>query len=212
MACTVSSQVAGALHHTESFIARPKLLTQHQHIHSHKVSRGWQAPRPQRRVAVAAIKIDRRQHLEQAYKRQQEDEALLAEADVTCPVECVREVRTCKEFDHVLEEAQAHNQLVVVDFYNSSCGACKYIAPQFVKLCKQTGGGGESDIDPVSFVKHNVRDEYDDLTDIAQLYGIKVVPMFAFFKDGARVDQFPTRDRKRLAGTIEKLTGMQILK
>ena len=102
----------------------------------------------------------------------------------------------------MLEEATTGRELVVVDFYSTSCGACKYIAPQFVKLCKAGKSGG------VVFAKHNVRDEYDELTDVAQLYGIKVVPMFAFFRDGARVEQFPTRDKVKVAETIERLCSV----
>jgi hypothetical protein len=33
----------------------------------------------------------------------------------------------------------------------------------------------------IHFVKHNVHDEYDDLTDIAQFYSIRHVPLFSFF-------------------------------
>jgi thiol-disulfide isomerase/thioredoxin len=53
-----------------------------------------------------------------------------------------------------------------VDFYNSSCGACKYILPRFIKLCKG-GCGEECPVEhkkSIHFVKHNVHDEYDDLT------------------------------------------------
>lgn len=52
---------------------------------------------------------------------------------------------------------------VVVDFYNAACGACKYILPQFVKMCK-SGGQGAGGMGGVVFVKHDVRDEYDELT------------------------------------------------
>lgn len=52
---------------------------------------------------------------------------------------------------------------VVVDFYNAACGSCKYILPQFVKMCK-SGGQGAGGMGGVVFVKHDVRDEYDELT------------------------------------------------
>ena len=42
----------------------------------------------------------------------------------------------------------------VIDFYKTSCGACRYIQPGFVKLCRA------STKDPsVMFFKHNVMDE-----------------------------------------------------
>lgn len=39
----------------------------------------------------------------------------------------------------------------------------------------------------MKFLKHNVRDEFDDITDIARLYRIKTVPCFVFFSGGAMV-------------------------
>jgi thiol-disulfide isomerase/thioredoxin len=37
--------------------------------------------------------------------------------------------------------------LVVVDFYKTACGACKYIMPGFVRLCKQWSSDNESDVE-----------------------------------------------------------------
>ncbi len=37
------------------------------------------------------------------------------------------------------------------------------------------------------FLKHNIRDDFDDLTDVARLYGIRAVPCFVFFIGGAQV-------------------------
>ena len=39
----------------------------------------------------------------------------------------------------------------------------------------------------VRFLKHNVRDDFDDLTDVARLYGVRAVPCFVFFVGGAQV-------------------------
>lgn len=47
------------------------------------------------------------------------------------------------------------------------------------QACNQRAG--------VKFLKHNVRDEFDDITDIARLYRIKHVPCFVFFSGGAMV-------------------------
>lgn len=72
--------------------------------------------------------------------------------DELCPVECVREFKTDEEFFKVLERAKETDTLVVVDFYRTSCGSCKYIEQGFSKLCK---GSGDRDA-PVIFLKHNV--------------------------------------------------------
>ena len=39
----------------------------------------------------------------------------------------------------------------------------------------------------VRFLKHNIRDDFDDLTDVARLYRIRAVPCFVFFIGGAQV-------------------------
>lgn len=50
---------------------------------------------------------------------------------------------------------------------------------KFLQACSQRAG--------VKFLKHNVRDEFDDITDIARLYRIKNVPCFVFISGGAMV-------------------------
>ncbi|CAI7810574.1 unnamed protein product [Closterium sp. NIES-53] len=57
----------------------------------------------------------------------------------------------------------------------------------------------------VRFLKHNVRDDYDDLTEIALLYRIKLVPAFAFFKDGSCIGQIATRNTSRVAAALATL-------
>lgn len=74
------------------------------------------------------------------------------EDDELCPVECVREFKTDKEFLKILERAKETDSLVVVDFYRTSCGSCKYIEQGFTKLCR----GSADQEAPVIFLKHNV--------------------------------------------------------
>jgi thiol:disulfide interchange protein len=68
----------------------------------------------------------------------------------------VKEIYSQDELQHHLEEA-GPNSLVVVDFYRTACGSCKYIEKGFMKLCK-----GESEDEEeggqhhVVFLKHNV--------------------------------------------------------
>eukprot|EP00879_Flechtneria_rotunda_P015427 GHRR01016130.1.p1 GENE.GHRR01016130.1~~GHRR01016130.1.p1 ORF type:complete len:171 (+),score=40.15 GHRR01016130.1:151-663(+) len=49
-----------------------------------------------------------------------------SDSDTPCPVECVEEIFTVTELEAVFESA-GPSGLVVVDFYKSSCGACKFI-------------------------------------------------------------------------------------
>ncbi|XP_073103942.1 uncharacterized protein [Elaeis guineensis] len=86
-----------------------------------------------------------------------------------CPVDCVREFKTEEEFRRILDKAKETGSLVVVDFYRTSCGSCKYIEQGFAKLCK---GSGDREADVV-FLKHNVIDEYDEQSEVAEQLRIK---------------------------------------
>lgn len=74
------------------------------------------------------------------------------EDDDLCPVDCVREFKTDEEFFKILDKAKKDDSLVVVDFYRTSCGSCKYIEQGFAKLCRGSGDEEAS----VIFLKHNV--------------------------------------------------------
>ncbi|XP_010235574.1 thioredoxin-like 4, chloroplastic isoform X3 [Brachypodium distachyon] len=125
------------------------------------------------------------------------------EDDEVCPVECVTEFKTDEEFTRFLERSRATGALVVVDFFRPSCGSCKYIEQGFMKLCKGSGDHGS----PVIFLKHNVIDEYDEQSEVAERLRIKVVPLFHFYKDAVLVESFATRDKERIIATITKYTS-----
>lgn len=125
------------------------------------------------------------------------------EDDELCPVDCVREFKTDEEFSRILEKAKETNSLVVVDFYRTSCGSCKYIEQGFAKLCK---GSGDEEA-AVIFLKHNVIDEYDEESEVAERLRIKAVPLFHFYKDGVLLESFPTRDKERIIAAILKYTS-----
>uniref|UniRef100_A0A5B7BW14 Thioredoxin-like 4, chloroplastic n=1 Tax=Davidia involucrata TaxID=16924 RepID=A0A5B7BW14_DAVIN len=127
---------------------------------------------------------------------------LTDEDDDICPVDCVREFRTDEEFFRILEKAKETNSLVVVDFYRTSCGSCKYIEQGFAKLCK---GSGDQEAE-VIFLKHNVIDEYDEQSEVAERLRIKAVPLFHFYKDGTLLEAFATRDKDRIDEAILKYT------
>ncbi|GMH23233.1 hypothetical protein Nepgr_025076 [Nepenthes gracilis] len=122
------------------------------------------------------------------------------EDDDLCPVDCVQEFKTDEEFLSILEKAKKTNSLVVVDFYRTSCGSCKYIERAFSKLCK---GSGDEEA-PVIFLKHNVMDEYDEQSEVAERLRIRVVPLFHFYKDGVLLEAFPTRDKEKIIEAIHR--------
>ena len=92
---------------------------------------------------------------------------------------------------------------MVVDFFRPSCGSCKYIEQGFMKLCKGSGDHGSS----VVFLKHNVIDEYDEQSEVADRLRIKVVPLFHFYKNGVLLEAFATRDKERIIAAIQKYTA-----
>ncbi|XP_071711272.1 thioredoxin-like 4, chloroplastic [Rutidosis leptorrhynchoides] len=132
----------------------------------------------------------------------EDPQELSDEDEELCPVECVREIKKDEELIAVIEKAKNSNTLVVVDFYRTSCGSCKYIEQGFAKLCK---GAGDEEAS-VIFLKHNVIDEYDEQSDIAERLRIKSVPLFHFYKNGMLLEAFATRDKVRIKSTIEKYT------
>uniref|UniRef100_A0A1D1XW99 Thioredoxin-like 4, chloroplastic n=1 Tax=Anthurium amnicola TaxID=1678845 RepID=A0A1D1XW99_9ARAE len=128
--------------------------------------------------------------------------SLIDEDDENCPVDCVREFETDEDLLKILAKAKKTASLVVVDFYRTSCGSCKYIEQGFMKLCK---GSGDEEA-AVIFLKHNVMDEYDEQTEVAERLRIKSVPLFHFYKDGVLLEAFPTRDKERILAAIRKYT------
>ncbi|XP_037491926.1 thioredoxin-like 4, chloroplastic isoform X2 [Jatropha curcas] len=120
-----------------------------------------------------------------------------------CPADCVREFKTDEEFLKIIEKAKETGSLVVVDFYRTSCGSCKYIEQGFAKLCR---GAGDEEA-AVIFLKHNVIDEYDEQSEVAERLRIKTVPLFHFYKNGVLLEAFPTRDKERITAAILKYTS-----
>eukprot|EP00884_Botryococcus_braunii_P011798 jgi/Botrbrau1/20619/Bobra.113_1s0044.2 len=127
--------------------------------------------------------------------------------DLECPVDCVREIFTEEELQQQLSGAPP-GTLVVVDFYKTGCGSCRYILPGFVKICKASGSG---DVRHVVFLKHNVVGEEEELTDLALKLDITGVPKFHFYKDGELVDAFTTREKAIIIKAINKHAGYEVL-
>ncbi|KAJ8538078.1 hypothetical protein K7X08_014618 [Anisodus acutangulus] len=115
----------------------------------------------------------------------------------------VREFKTDEEFSIVLEKAKKTGALVVVDFKLFACGSCKYIEQGFIKLCRRAG----DEQAPVIFLKHNVIDEYDEQSEVAERLRIKTVPLFHFYKNGVLLEAFPTKDKEMILAAILKYSA-----
>ncbi|KAI3895979.1 hypothetical protein MKW98_025770 [Papaver atlanticum] len=181
--CTLPS----VAHHANFLLveARVHYLTNHINLHSLKINSSF---------------------LERKSVMDENQGELSDEDDELCPVECVKEFKTDDELFTILERAKKDSSLVVVDFYRTSCGSCKYIEQGFSKLCK---GSGKKDA-PVIFLKHNVMDEYDEQSETADRLRIKAVPLFHFYKDGVLLEKFATRDKERILAAIRKYSSADI--
>ncbi|KAF4339667.1 thioredoxin [Fusarium beomiforme] len=97
----------------------------------------------------------------------------------------VHEVKSLPEFRDVLEK----NKVVLVDFWATWCGPCRFISPIVEKLSES--------VDTIHFIKVDV----DVAEDVSQEYGIRAMPTFMLFKDGEKVDEVVGAD----PGKLEKL-------
>ncbi|KAI8476610.1 MAG: thioredoxin-like protein [Monoraphidium minutum] len=155
------------------------------------------APPPRRAaVRVAAIHIDRRQHLENSWRRQAERETLLQRAPQHGEV---TEVRDLEHLEALLDKCGS--ELLVVCLYTKSCGACKLALKRLDALCAEASRARVRAV----FARHNVIDEYDQWSDVARLHRSRVVPTFLFFDGGALVQRLTLRDVRRMAGSGPKI-------
>ena len=86
--------------------------------------------------------------------------------------------------------------IVLVDFFAERCGPCKMIAPYFDQLATQYAG-------KVSFYKIDV----DQQPFLSQTQGIRAMPTFKFFKDGANVETVVGADLQKIMDTLASLTA-----
>ena len=113
--------------------------------------------RCKRRVAVPSALLNaheyRKQQLEKVFLKEMGSDTFESDDDEDlCPIECVREIYKLSELEQAIQDSKSHGGLVVVDFFRTSCGSCRYIEKGLQKLCKGAGNGEAS----VTFLKHNV--------------------------------------------------------
>lgn len=88
-----------------------------------------------RRHVVSHIQIDRRHHMEIAWKRQQAVEAQIS-AELEGPQDgVVWEVRNLAHLEKI--HTVAEDRLIVMLAYNRSCGSCKRAQEYLEQMCRQ---------------------------------------------------------------------------
>ncbi|XP_030048226.1 leucine-rich repeat extensin-like protein 5 [Microcaecilia unicolor] len=93
------------------------------------------------------------------------------------PTSAVQMIESKEHFDEALIEAG--DKLIVIDFTASWCGPCQMIAPFFEALSQRHNAR-------VAFLKVDV----DDVSDVADDFGIVAMPTFVFLKNGEKIDEF----------------------
>ncbi|XP_035798658.1 thioredoxin-like [Amphiprion ocellaris] len=104
----------------------------------------------------------------------------------------VHKVKNLAEFQSILKEAGG--KLVVVDFTATWCGPCKQIGPEFEKLSQLPENSN------VIFLKVDV----DEAEDVSSHCGIKSMPTFHFYKNGAKLHTFSGANPAALAENLAK--------
>jgi thiol-disulfide isomerase/thioredoxin len=145
-----SSTCQGLARNSSSYLGHTFLPKVISYSYSSKRREG----RYERRTPSALLNSHeyKKQKLEKALQKEQGCGGESDSDDDLCPIECVREINTLRELEHILDHSKSVGSLVVVDFFRTSCGSCRYIEKGFQKLCKGAGNGEAS----VVFLKHNV--------------------------------------------------------
>ncbi|GCC29609.1 thioredoxin-like [Chiloscyllium punctatum] len=102
----------------------------------------------------------------------------------------MRILESQKDFEMVLKEAGC--KLVVIDFSATWCSPCQKIKPEFHKLTEK--------YKDVIFCETDV----DDAQEIAESCGIKCMPTFQFYKNGALLSEFSGANLSKLEEKIQE--------
>lgn len=104
----------------------------------------------------------------------------------------VLEFHSSAKWKSHFEASKETSKLMVIDFTASWCGPCRFMEPTINEFA--------SKYTDVEFIKIDV----DELMDVAQDFGVQVMPTYLFIKKGKVVDKTMGARKEELQKKIEK--------
>jgi len=150
--------------------------------------------------------------MDAAWRRQEAEEAALAALAASGPggggagpgpgsmssaildPAAVHPLRSAAHLDAMATAAGGATVLAVV-FYSRSCGTCKAWLAEARALAAEAGASRSG----VLFASHDVRDAWDEPSDLARLHRVRAVPSILFFSGGASVKRLAAPDSRSIA-------------
>jgi thiol:disulfide interchange protein len=99
--------------------------------------------------------------------------------------------------------AAAGSAVVCLFLYSRSCGTCREMRRVFADLASEAAASGARCV----FVQHDVRDAFDEPSDLARLHRVRSVPTVLFFGGGAAVGRCALADSRVVAPTARGAGG-----
>lgn len=101
--------------------------------------------------------------------------------------------------DHNFDDAVAHNEFLLVEFYAPWCGHCKKLAPEWEKAAAELASAK----DPAKLAKVDAT----IATGLAERFAIKGFPTIAFFRNGKKVEYNAGRTSSEIVAWLKKQSG-----